>query len=181
MQVTIKKGKDILFKERKAIHKLWHDTFDHDSKYKPVDSNDLLEDIFFIVKDKSKLLSVGVLETVFVKFRNKTYKLRGISSVVSVVERKGHGKKIMKKMIDYVKTKNLTAVSFCSRHNTPFYKKCGLYISKDEVKRFVHKKKDGTLEKNTGDRDVIYISEDNKFMKDFQAHKKDMVYVPYFW
>jgi hypothetical protein len=181
MQVIVKKGADIPFKERRAIHKLWHDTFDPNNKYKPLDSNDLVEDIFFIVKDKSKLLSVGALETVFVKFRNKKYKLRGISSVVSVVERKGYGKMIMKKMIEYVKAKNLTAVSFCSRHNTPFYKKCGLCIAKDEVKRFVHKKKDETLEKNTDDRDVIYISEDNKFMKDFLSHKKDLAYVPYFW
>ncbi len=175
--VVVSEGKYIPLKERKAMHKLWHDTFDAQESYKPISSKDLLTHIFFMVKHNSKLLSVGTLEPVFVKFRSKRYKLWGIGGIVSIIRREGYGTTMMAAMRKYVKIKRLTAIGFCAKKNSGFYIKCGFKIAKNEAWRFTYKKKDGTLEKNPCGDDVIYIDGRNKLMKDFLAHKKEIVWI----
>ena len=180
-KVIVKNGNDLSFKERKEMHKIEHDTFDPTSKYTPLDSDDKLNDIYFILKYKRKLLSFAILERVYVRFRAKKYMLAGIGDMISVVRGKGYGKQIMTAMRKYAKAKKWTVVGFCGRHNTEFYVNCAYKIAKNEVIRFIHKKKYGTLEKNTWDKDVVYITGRNNFMKEFLAHKKDIVWVPYHW
>jgi hypothetical protein len=180
MQVTVRKGKDVPFKERKSIHRLAHDIWGEGVAYKPPSSEHRSEVIFITVKDTAgKLLSTCLLEPVFVRFRNKRYKLWGISDVISVIKGKGYGKLVMEHMCNYIKDQNVTAVGFCARYNTKFYVKCNLDIAKNEVRRFIHKKKDGTLVKDSGDVDVVYLDGRNKFMKEFLAHKKDIVWIPH--
>jgi hypothetical protein len=179
MKTIIKKGNDMTFKERRTVYLLQEDIFNPCASHKPISKTDFLDNIYFMIKDKNKLLSVGMLEPVWVKFKGKNYKLWGAGGAVSAIRGKGYGKMMMTAMWKYAKEHDWTLVGFCSRYNTPFYVKCGLNIAKDQTKRFVHKQKDGTLEKNIRDQDVVYFDGRNQFMKRFLSNKKNIVWIPY--
>ena len=161
MKITVIKGKDISSKKIKEIKEIWDDAFGgtHLTVRKSFSNN-----IFFILEDsKNMILAVGRLIPIKIDFLNTNYNIFGSADLVSVVKGKGYGKKIKKAQIKYIKDK--TMIGFCERKNSPFYRKCGLKIAENLVKRFIYIDSKGKEIKNTLDNDLLYLNGKDNFMK----------------
>jgi predicted GNAT family acetyltransferase len=182
MKLIVKKGKDL----SKNYIQEWNQDrireFDEDTPLKSENRKKFAEDIFFTLYDsKNKILSSGRLKQIRIKFIEKKYEILGGADLVSNVKGKGYGKKIKKAQIKYAKSKNKTLVGFCTRKNTPFYKKCGLKITKDSVKRFFYNYPKGKTPKEEEEqyknRDVTSIEGKDKFLTKFLKNPKEKVII----
>ena len=140
-------------------------------------------DLFFILRNaKKKILAIGCLKDIRLKFLGEIYNIKGVRGIVSLVERKGYGKKIMHVIKKTVK--NNTAVGFCARKNSSFYRKCGFKIAKNGIARFVYRRKRKIRNgEEDYDSDVLYLNGKDNFIKEFLKNKKQdvKIYKPHWW
>jgi len=174
MKLAIKKGKQLGKKETEQIFSIWKKEFDSPKEKQ----EKFADDVFFILRNsKKEILSAGRLRPVKVKFLGRIYEIMGIADIVSVVKKKGYGKKIMKAIKDYLKTRKKTGIGFCFRKNSGFYQKCGFGIARSQVARFVYgnkkKKKYGDKDLHKTDVDVIYFGKE--FTEEFLNNKDNDV------
>ena len=80
MKLVIKKGKHLSKKLADEIFSIWKNAFDHPRERK----EKYADYIFFVLKNKDKIVSVGRLEPVKVKFLGKIHNILGIALIVSV-------------------------------------------------------------------------------------------------
>ena len=173
------RGKNLSNGKAKEIDKIFQKEFPGNEPVNPKRPKLFSNDIFFIVEDsKNKILSVGRLKPIKIKFLGITYKIQRIADVVSVMKRKGYGKIVMTAMRKYLDKTNQTGIGFCRRTNSIFYKKCGFIIAKKLAKRFLYKNPKGQLIKNKGDDDVIYFDEKNNFVEKVLYYPKEKVIIP---
>ena len=175
INVKIKKGKDLSAKLIKQIDNIFQKAFPGNEAVSTKNKKVFAKDLFFIVYDsKKRILSIGRLRPVKINFIKKDYKIQGIADIVSIKKRKGYGRILMNSIHKYLIKKKQTGVGFCSKKNSPFYKKCNFKIAKNYAKKFWYVSSKGV--KKGGDGDVLYLSGKDKFMdKVLKKPKKNIV------
>ncbi len=117
--------------------------------------------IWFFVEDNKKIVALCGLRLIKIKYCNKDYVVRGICSVIALEKGKGYGKLLTQAMIDYSKKSGETILGFTLK--TEIFRRCGLKVEKDFIKRFVWVKKNGErVLDNEGDG--IYFEGKDEFV-----------------
>ena len=181
-KIIIKKGGNLSPDFVRQWNKIMLKTFSEKESIDLKKKREFINDIFFIFNDKKgKLLSLGRLRPVKLKFLKKSYDILGVGDIVSISKRKGYGKILIKEMLKYIKSKDKIAIGFCENKNSSFYEKSGFKIEKNLVKRFIYKNSQGKIVKNRIDEDVLYFEEKDKFMKKILSHppKRILISIPY--
>jgi len=139
--IKIKKGselsqKEFLFVARESVREF-------DDNKKPIEKEleelkDEMQSIFFFIKDKSKIMSFGLLKPVKIKYLKEDYNILGIGNVISIEKKKGYGTILMKEMIKYVKKRRKTALGFTGSRVAKFYEKVGLKAEPKLKNRFFY-------------------------------------------
>ncbi len=179
MKVEIKRGKDVSVGFIRLWNKTMKKAFNEDRPLKYKNRKGFSNHIFFKVIDNKKIMCVGRLIPARIEFRKKGYNILGIADIVSLIKKKGYGKILMVKMKEFGKKKKKTMIGFCFRKNSPFYKKAGYDITKNQVVRFMYKNEKkkiyGGKDINKINVDVVYLRGEDKFIEKFIKNKKDYV------
>ena len=130
--------------------------------------NEFKDQIFFFVKDNERTVSFGRLILTQIEFMGSVYSILGISRVLSVEKGKGFGGKLVEEIREYVLSKNMTAIGFCSKKD--FYKKFGYEIEEDAMNRFLY---NGEGEYYTSN--VLYLRGQDYFVENFLKYKNEKV------
>jgi len=126
--------------------------------------------LWFFVKDNGKVVALGGLRPIAVKYLGKTYNLGGICSIISIIKGKGYGKILMSFMADYSERTGKTLLGFTGK--TEFFKKAYFDTKKDFIKRFVYKNPKTGEEIIDNDGDGIYYGGKDKFISKVLSGKK---------
>ncbi|MAH51694.1 hypothetical protein CMI37_38105 [Candidatus Pacearchaeota archaeon] len=135
VKIEIVKNKNLTKTEKDAINKArvddWGEKNRRDFKkhYEP-------DTLWFFVKKGKKIVSIGGLRPIKIKYLGKTYNIKGICSTISVVRMKGYGRVMVAFIINYSRKTGKTLLGFTGK--TEFFKKVGLGTKKDFIKRFVY-------------------------------------------
>ncbi|MBW2993549.1 GNAT family N-acetyltransferase [Candidatus Woesearchaeota archaeon] len=176
--VKIQKGKDLSVKTIIQINEIFQKEFPGNELVEVGNRKLFSNDVFFIVRDsKKRVLSVGRLRPAKVIFLGKIYSVQGIADIVSVIKKKGHGKRLMQAIHKYIVNKKQRSIGFCLQKNSPFYRKSGFKIAKDLVKRFIYKNPKGKIIKNEWDNDVLYSIGTEDLIEKILAHPKEQVLI----
>jgi len=173
MKIKIVLNKNLTNNQKKIINKARVKEFGKHAKKKF--SKDYEPNTrWFFVCEKNKIVSFGGIRPVKIKYLEKTYKIGGICSTISLIKKKGYGKRMVKFMIDYSRKTGKTILGFTSK--TKFFKKANMKTKKDFIKRFVWIKPDGErVYDNEGDG--IYCEGKDKIISKILKTKKP-VYIP---
>lgn len=174
MNTIVKNGLDLNLEEELQIKESLFTEF----KVNLPNDQKLSKTLFFLLKEESKILSIGgLLKTEPVFYNDKKFTAYGIVNVISNVKGKGYGKKVVTKMREYLISNNLTGIGFCHPKNQGFYKKCGFIFTTNSTQRFVYLK--GTERITNQDGQIIFYedSSDN-FMKKVLLDPEKEVLIP---
>lgn len=133
--VEITKNKNLTKSQKALINKARVSEWGKDEKnnfskdYEP-------ETLWFFVKKSNRVVSLGGIRPIKIKFKDKIYSVGGICSTISVEKKKGYGKILVKSMINYSKKTGKTILGFTGQ--TKFFEKSGLKTKKDFIKRFIY-------------------------------------------
>jgi hypothetical protein len=175
--IEIIKNKNLTSEQKKIINKArvveWGkgEEKDFSKDYEP-------ETEWFFVKDKNKVVSIGGIRPIKIKYLGKTYSIGGICSTISVVKGKGYGKIMMSFMKNYSYRTGKTLLGFTTQ--TEFFKKAGLGTEKDFIKRFVYVKKNGEKVYDN-DGDGIYYEGKDKIISKILKTKPMVEIYKEFW
>lgn len=172
IKIRIARGKILTLKTIKEIDKIWKKEFDDELDLKK--PYKFAKDIFFLIY-RDKILSVGRLIPIEISFLDKNYSILGIADIASVEKGKGYGKVLMTTIRKYLKQKRKTGLGFCSKKNTPFYRKCRFEVAESLAKRFLYINSKKKLIKDPDDEDVLYLDEEDKFMKKVLSSRKKVI------
>ncbi|MBW3012563.1 GNAT family N-acetyltransferase [Candidatus Woesearchaeota archaeon] len=153
----MKKGKDLSESFIKFWNKTMKEAFKEDKPLRPKNRKKFCDDVFFHINANGKIASTGRLIPIDIELNKKKYSILGVGDVVSIIRKKGYGKKLLRKMRVYAKSKNKTIIGFCQTKNTGFYKKCGFTLDKKLLKRFRYRNKT-----NKEENCVFYSEEKDK-------------------
>jgi hypothetical protein len=134
------KNKDLSKSQKEIINQArvseWGKEYEKDfsKDYEP-------ETIWFFVKNKGEVVALGGIRPIELNYLRKKYKIGGICSTISLIKGKGYGKILISFMKEYSYKTGKTILGFTTQ--TEFFKKVGLKIEKNFVKRFVYVKPDG--------------------------------------
>jgi len=161
---------EIEMKSNKEVSKFENDLMnrskskEYSRRYKRKDfRKDYPKSVFFFVKDKGKIVAFGAFRKLVLEFRGKDYNILGICNILSIERGKGYGKILIAAMIEYMKKTNKTGLGFCAKKRTVFYKKAGLSVKKEFIRRVVYKNPKGKLEPET-DADGVYYEGKDKLI-----------------
>lgn len=133
---------------------------------------------WFFIKEKSKVVALGGLRPIELIYKNKSYNILGICSMIALEKGKGYGKILTQEMIKYSKKMGKTILGFTKK--AKIFEKCGLKTKKDFIKRFVWMNKNGEKVLDD-DGDGIYYEGKDKFVSKVLKNK-GMVEIPVeFW
>ncbi len=141
MKTTIKKGKDLSKKELILVAKESIKNFDEGKKSLEKELKELEEDLnsfFFLVKDKRKIVSFGLLKPVKINYLGKTYNILGIGNIISIKQKQGYGTILMGEILKFLKKKKKTGLGFTGSRTAKFYEKVGLIAEKRLRNRFFY-------------------------------------------
>jgi hypothetical protein len=179
MITKIIKGKDISFEKTIEIKQIRANAFS-DWIIKKERRIPFTDEILFITKDNNnKILAIGCLYQIKIKFLWKLYAIQWIGSIVSIEKGKWYGKKLMQKIYNYLKKNKATGLGFCSPINTIFYQKCNFLIQKNIIHRFI--KRTNTWRQPDNDEDILYIDGENALIQKILSHPKANIYIQNFW
>lgn len=175
--VEIVKNKNLTKKQKDTINRGRIKEFGKDNK-KDFSKDYEPETLWFFVMNKKKIVSLGGIRPVEVKYLGKKYKIGGVCSTISFVKKKGYGKIMVSFMIDYSRRTGKTILGFTGK--TKFFEKAYMGIKKDFIKRFVWIKKDGKkIYDNDGDG-VYYEGKDKLISKVLKGKESAEIFVE-FW
>lgn len=129
------------------------------------------ETLWFFVKDKNKIVSVGGIRPIKVEYLGKTYSLGGICSTISLQKGKGYGKILISFMKNYSYKTGKTILGFTGNKNIKIFKKLGLEVKKGFIKRFVYKRPNGDLVYDKDGNGIYYEGKDKFISKVFKGEK----------
>jgi predicted N-acetyltransferase YhbS len=140
--ITIKKGSDLSKNELDIIAKANVKNFtvkckDYDEEIRLLKEEEG-ESIFFFVKDGSRVVSLGLLKPIKIKYLGKNYNFLGIGNIISIEKGKGYGTILMKEILRYLKEKNITGIGFSRSEIIDFYRKAGFMTSWGLKRRFFY-------------------------------------------
>lgn len=118
---------------------------------------------FFFVINNNKIIAFGTLRDISINYLDKKYDILGICNILSIEKGKGYGKVLIKNMIDFLKKKGKTGLGFTTK--TDFFRKAGLKIEKDFIKRFIYKNPKTKEEIIDNEGDGIYYEGKDDFIK----------------
>lgn len=174
--VESKLGKDLTKEEIKVINKYKAQEFGT----KPLDEEDnskYRKHVFFFVKsEKGKIVSFGRLARFIMEFKSRKYNIYGICTIVSVIKKKGFGKKLIKAMKEFVLQTDKTCIGFCDPNLSLFYKKCGLSILPQQARRFV--KGGDSIKADSCRDDVIYQEGKDSLIRKIKRNPDELVLLP---
>lgn len=131
--------------------------------------------IWYFVKSKNKIVSLGGIRPIKISYQNKKYSIGGICSTISLVKGKGYGKIMIEHMIKYAKKINKTILGFTTQ--TPFFKKSGLDTKKDFIKQFVWIKPNGEKVYDDEGDGIYYEGKDKIISKILKSKDYAVIYV----
>jgi len=129
---------------------------------------------FFFVKDSGEIVAFGALRDISINYFDKNYKILGICNIVSTEKGKGFGQILLSAMIDYLKKTGKTGLGFTLKAG--FFKKVGLSVEKDFIKRFVYRNPITKEEIVDNEGDGIYFDGKDGFVKKVLS-TKSIVYI----
>ncbi|MFH1307383.1 MAG: GNAT family N-acetyltransferase [archaeon] len=173
MKVKITKNKDLTKAEKELINNA------RDMEWGRNEKKDFEEDyeremIWFFIKEKEKIVSLGGLRPIAINYLGKRYNILGICSVLSIEKNKGYGRALIGEIIEYLKKKNKTGLGFTKKNE--FFKKVGLKSEKDFIKRFIYKNLKIEKEIIDNDGDGVYYEGKDKFISNI-LKTKSIVYI----
>ena len=133
---------------------------------------------WFFVKKGNKIVSLGGIRPIKVKYLGKTYGVGGICSTISLVKKKGYGKIMVASMINYSKKTGKSILGFTGQ--TKFFGKVGLGTKKDFIRRFVWIKTNGKKIHDPDGDGVYYEGKDKLISKILKTKSPAYIYVE-FW
>jgi hypothetical protein len=167
IRVEIKKGKELTKKEIETIGKANIDNFitctDLKKEIDSLKNSESKGSTFFFVKYKSKIVSLGQLIPLKIRYLGKGYNLFGISNMISIKKGKGYGKSLVQAMKDFLIKKQKTGLGFCHKGNVEFYKKSGLIVEGKLKNRFFYDYGNSKENKDAMQDFVLYLEGKDKF------------------
>jgi len=118
---------------------------------------------FFFVKDVGEIVAFGGLRDISINYLGKNYEILGICNIVSIKKGKGFGQILISAMIDYLKKTGKTGLGFTLKAG--FFRKVGLNVEKDFIKRFVYLNPITKEETIDNEGDGIYYDGKDGFIK----------------
>jgi predicted acetyltransferase len=173
--IKIKTGRQLSEKFIQNWNNEVQEEFECNELLNPKNRKNFFKDIFFILENNNKLLSIGRIKSVKIRYRGKDYNVLGIADVLSLVKRKGYGIKLVQSMKKYIENTKKSEISFCHPSNTKFYEKCGLIILKNRVKQFYYQDNEGKIHKNHWDKDLICIEGKDKLLSKIISHPNEKI------
>lgn len=174
ISVEIIKNKNLTKKQKETINNARKKEFgkdeakDFSKDYEP-------ETLWFFVKKKNKIVSLGGIRPIKIKFLGKTYKIGGICSTISLEKKKGYGKIMVAFMVDYSRKTGKTILGFTGK--TEFFKKADMGTKKDFIRRFVWVKPNGKkVYDNDGDG-IYYEGKDRLISKILKTKSPAYIFV----
>ena len=164
MTIAVKAGKELTQEEIQTINKWRKKSFGSSPiVLSPQDENWAKK--YFLLYDAKKLVAFGRLHDVTITFKQKTYHILGIASIVAVEKGEGYGTKLVEAITKYIKQNEKTGIGFCAREVAAFYKKCDCGILK-KTDMFLYKDPSGKLvpSKYPGDN-ALYVEGKDKLIQ----------------
>lgn len=174
--VDIVKSKNLSNKDKKELERFRVKEFgeknrkDFKKDYEP-------DTLWFMVKEKGKIVSFGGIRPVKVRYKNKNYNIGGVCSTISVVKKKGYGRIMVHALIDYSLKSGKTILGFTGK--TEFFKKVGMGAKKNFIRRFIWLKDGKEVYDNDGDG-IYYEGKDKLISKMLKTKLPAYIFVE-FW
>jgi hypothetical protein len=179
MKIEVKKNKNLLKKEKDLINKNRERHFGR-GEIKDFKKDYEQNTLWFFVKENNKIVALGGLRPIKIKYLRKNYNIRGFCSIIAIKKKRGYGKAVIQSMINYLKRYKKTGLGFCERKNAKFYEKSGLKIKKDLINRFVYLKPKAKKRIIDEGGDGIYYEGRDKFIsKVLSTNSKVIINVPH--
>lgn len=167
IKFEIKKGNKLTKKEIETIAKTNIDNFitctDLKKEIDSLKNSESKGSIFFFVKYKNKIVSLGQLIPLKIRYLGKGYNLFEISNMISIKRGKGYGKILVQAMKDFLIKKQKTGLGFCHKGNVEFYKKSGLIVEGKLKNRFFYDYGNSKENKEAMKDFVLYWEGKDKF------------------
>jgi len=174
-RLRVLKGSKLSKEEVITINRIFQDAFSNRNTLEIGTKKQYERNIFFILSKDKDILSVARLRQTTITFMGKKYDVLGIGDMVSVIKKKGYGKRVMGAIRKYAQSRKELCFGYCRRINSPFYQKSGFKIIKNIVRRFSYINSDGKVVKNSLDNDLIVHPKDKKFMAMLLKNPKEKV------
>jgi len=178
-KIYIKKGIELSKDEIEEINRAKAREF----KIPPMPEEQKIKTLFFLLKEKERLLAMGELIPLEpIEFNRETFFILGIGGIVANEKGKGYGRQIISAIRTYLREHDKTGVGSCGWHNQGFYEKCGLGVDLHSLKRFVFQDK-GKKIINIADDCVIYQDGSDRFMEKVLStpNKEVLLKRPFNW
>jgi hypothetical protein len=132
---------------------------------------------FFLLEDtEQQILAEGFLEPVAgIRFNDEIFNIFGIGSIIANVKGQRYGSAIMKSIKDYLLTHHASCVGFTDISG--FYEKCGFFVSKEAIHRFIYLDGEKKIVNTESDR-ICYLDGSDQFMQKVLTHPDQDVYLP---
>lgn len=121
--------------------------------------------IFFFVKDGGRIVAFGTFRKLPLEYRGRKYRIFGICNIFTVKRGRGYGRILIKAMIDHLKKTGKTGLGFCAKNKILFYKKSGMNIKREFIRRVVYKNPAGKLEPEYNADGFYYEGKDRLITK----------------
>ena len=129
----------------------------------------------FFIKNSNEIIAFGIINPVVADYLGEKYQFFGIGDLLTIRRGEGYGRVIMKAMIDYLKNTGKTGLGFCAKKNTLFYKKVGLEVKEDFMKRFRYKDTKTKKVSPEANGDGVFYAGDNFIKKILKTN--ELVYL----
>lgn len=173
-EIWIKKGSELVENELTQIG----DMLLREFKVSLPPENQLVDRVFFLLKENELILAMGALFKVFpVRFNNKEFTLYAFANVVANEKGMGYGKRVVVAMKEYLESHMLTGIGFCMPKNRGFYQKCGFAIDTSSTHRFIYMNGEMKITNSDG-QFIFYLDSLDGFMKEVLSHPQLDVLLP---
>lgn len=179
MKVKIVLNKNLSLSEKRAINKA------RVSHWGEKNRKDFTKDYepntrWVFVKKDGKIVSLGGIRPIRVRYLGKNYNIGGICSTISIEKKKGYGRMMIKAMRDYSKKTGKSLLGFTGKQNLKIFKRTGLKTKVDFIKRFVWIKSSGEREYDDDGHGIYYDGKDHLLSRMLKGKKMAEIFVE-FW
>jgi hypothetical protein len=119
------------------------------------------------------------LRPISIVYLGVKYNIFGVCSILSIKKGKGYGRILISSMIKYAKKTGKTLLGFTLKAG--FFKKAGLKIKKNFVKRFIYKNPKTGKEIIDDDGDGLYLNGKDNFIKKVLSNKSKVYIDILYW
>jgi hypothetical protein len=140
-----------------------------------IDQNSL----FFLLYEQRSLVAHAELTPIGpAMFRNETFIISGIGGVVANRKFQGYGRQLMSMIKDHLRANQLLGIGFSGLVNKLFYEKCDLFVSSQDIKRFVYYDQGKPAVNPNDECVIIYDCAPGEFSQKLAKYPKEEVLLP---